>query len=234
MGCMHGQRYAPVKDRSANNRSAQTAQHKPRSMGSPQGGCQPTCRRVGTSAASRPARGRQRLKTPSRPDPPPLGRRLRWRRRPTWRGCSWRHPGATPSHPGGASTPPVPPSEAIVRPPKVIVRADAIRVTRPRRRRRPGRWPAAALGLGQARTRRLGARRRGAGGACGHTRGAAEEGLGAPRHARGSGRGGRRNRRLGRAAAGLAATRRRQRPRWSSAGRRGVAQAAAVTAAAGR
>lgn len=195
MGCMHGQRYAPVKDRSANNRSAQTAQHKPRSMGSPQGGCQPTCRRVGTSAASRPARGRQRLKTPSRPDPP---------------------------------------SEAIVRPPKVIVRADAIRVTRPRRRRRPGRWPAAALGLGQARTRRLGARRRGAGGACGHTRGAAEEGLGAPRHARGSGRGGRRNRRLGRAAAGLAATRRRQRPRWSSAGRRGVAQAAAVTAAAGR
>lgn len=71
MGCMHGQRYAPVKDRSANNRSAQTAQHKPRSMGSPQGGCQPTCRRVGTSAASRPARGRQRLKTPSRPDPPP-------------------------------------------------------------------------------------------------------------------------------------------------------------------
>lgn len=70
MGCMHGQRYAPVKDRSANNRSAQTAQHKPRSMGSPQGGCQPTCRRVGTSAASRPARGRQRLKTPSRPDPP--------------------------------------------------------------------------------------------------------------------------------------------------------------------
>lgn len=187
MGCMHGQRYAPVKDRSANNRSAQTAQHKPRSMGSPQGGCQPTCRRVGTSAASRPARGRQRLKTPSRPDPL-----------------------------------------------KVIVRADAIRVTRPRRRRRPGRWPAAALGLGQARTRRLGARRRGAGGACGHTRGAAEEGLGAPRHARGSGRGGRRNRRLGRAAAGLAATRRRQRPRWSSAGRRGVAQAAAVTAAAGR